>query len=411
MPIRAFRATLGSMHPTEPFGGWAPPAGTLPPAPAHPANEAPRGVLRRSRTDRVGAGVAGGLGEYFGLDAVIFRVLFATAAFFGGVGVLAYLLAWVTIPDEGTGHAAIDHWIAQLRRRRVPVWLVAGAAALILWGIGFSWWAARPFVAFLLIAAAVAAVILRRRRHPTQPDATPAAGISLTKTDTDPANESAPDWVAQTRQWAAEAKAAGRARRRRARPVLLSTLGTLLVTTAVLVMADAVRGIVVASYFWAALGVIVGGLVAGVVLRRTPWSMTLLLVPAAAGLLAFGGSHASVHDGFGQRLWAPTESIAGQYRLGFGQSVLDLRNLAPITAPRNVDVTLGAGQVRLLLPASMNVTINAHVRLGLITVDSARTAGGYQLDSTILPRAGATGQPLTITVHLSDGEIDIAHSP
>ena len=100
---------------------------TPPPAPT----PSPR-RLRRSRSDRIGAGVAGGLGEYFGVDPVLFRVLFATAAFFGGAGVLGYLLAWAAIPDEGTERAAIDGWVtlvagapravlADHHRRRVPV--------------------------------------------------------------------------------------------------------------------------------------------------------------------------------------------------------------------------------------------------------------------------------------------------
>ena len=89
--------------------------------------------LRRSRSDRIGAGVAGGLGEYFGVDPVLFRVLFATAAFFGGAGVLAYLLAWAAIPEEGTERAAIDGWITSLRARRVPFWLVVAGGAFLLW--------------------------------------------------------------------------------------------------------------------------------------------------------------------------------------------------------------------------------------------------------------------------------------
>ena len=47
------------------------------------------------------SGVAGGLGEYFGVDPVIFRVLFAVLSFFGGVGLLMYGLAWLLIPEPG----------------------------------------------------------------------------------------------------------------------------------------------------------------------------------------------------------------------------------------------------------------------------------------------------------------------
>src|ERR1700759_278062 len=98
-----------------------------------PPSAPPRRQLRRSRNDRVGAGVAGGLGEYFDVDPVLFRVLFATAAFFGGAGVLAYLLAWAAIPEQGTAHAPIDGFVHGLRRRRIPVWLVAIAVGVLIW--------------------------------------------------------------------------------------------------------------------------------------------------------------------------------------------------------------------------------------------------------------------------------------
>jgi phage shock protein PspC (stress-responsive transcriptional regulator) len=96
------------MTTSETFSGMQPPS-----APTHR-------LLRRSRTGRVGAGVAAGLGEYFGLDPVLFRVLFATSAFFGGAGILAYLLAWAAIPEEGTESAPIDGWMGALRHRGRP---------------------------------------------------------------------------------------------------------------------------------------------------------------------------------------------------------------------------------------------------------------------------------------------------
>src|SRR6059058_4060602 len=112
--------------------------GTYPPLPPPAAG---RRLLRRSRSNRVAAGVSSGLGEYFALDPVLFRVLFATSAFFGGAGLLAYLLAWAVIPDADTEHAAIDGWAAALRRHRIPVWAVALAAGAVLWLTAFSWWA------------------------------------------------------------------------------------------------------------------------------------------------------------------------------------------------------------------------------------------------------------------------------
>ena len=54
----------------------------------------------RSRTDRVLGGVCSGLGKYFGLDPVLLRVLWAIAFFVGGAGLLAYIIAWIIIPEE-----------------------------------------------------------------------------------------------------------------------------------------------------------------------------------------------------------------------------------------------------------------------------------------------------------------------
>jgi phage shock protein C len=58
-------------------------------------------TLHRSRGNRVIAGVCGGLEQFFGIDAVWFRIGFAVAAIPGGVpGILAYLVCWVIIPAE-----------------------------------------------------------------------------------------------------------------------------------------------------------------------------------------------------------------------------------------------------------------------------------------------------------------------
>jgi len=59
-------------------------------------------VLVRSRKDRVLAGVCAGVADYFGLDATLVRVIVAVVSVItGGAGVLAYLAAWVIIPEEG----------------------------------------------------------------------------------------------------------------------------------------------------------------------------------------------------------------------------------------------------------------------------------------------------------------------
>ena len=59
-----------------------------------------RPSLRRSRRNRVIAGVCGGLGEFFGISAIWFRLAFLIALLPGGVpGIGLYLLLWLIIPN------------------------------------------------------------------------------------------------------------------------------------------------------------------------------------------------------------------------------------------------------------------------------------------------------------------------
>jgi phage shock protein PspC (stress-responsive transcriptional regulator) len=58
-------------------------------------------ALRRSRSDRMLAGVCGGLAEFFGISAFWFRLGMLIALTPGGVpGILIYLLLWIMIPSE-----------------------------------------------------------------------------------------------------------------------------------------------------------------------------------------------------------------------------------------------------------------------------------------------------------------------
>lgn len=60
-----------------------------------------RSALRRSRRDRMVAGVCGGLGRFFGISPAWFRIAFLIALIPGGVpGILVYLLVWLIIPSE-----------------------------------------------------------------------------------------------------------------------------------------------------------------------------------------------------------------------------------------------------------------------------------------------------------------------
>jgi phage shock protein C len=56
--------------------------------------------LTRSTSDSKLAGVAGGLGEYFSVDPIIFRVGFAVSLLFSGAGAIAYLVLLMLMPRD-----------------------------------------------------------------------------------------------------------------------------------------------------------------------------------------------------------------------------------------------------------------------------------------------------------------------
>jgi len=64
--------------------------------------------LRRSSDNKVLGGVCGGIGEFLGVDPVWLRLAFVVISFFGGVGVIAYGLAWLLLPDSATGDLGLD---------------------------------------------------------------------------------------------------------------------------------------------------------------------------------------------------------------------------------------------------------------------------------------------------------------
>jgi phage shock protein PspC (stress-responsive transcriptional regulator) len=97
-----------------------------------PGGEAPpedEKRLRRSRSDRWIAGVAGGLAEYFGLSAAVYRVLFVALAFAGGTGILLYVAIALVMPAADRDESILAE---ALRRHRNRPWLVIGLGLLAL---------------------------------------------------------------------------------------------------------------------------------------------------------------------------------------------------------------------------------------------------------------------------------------
>jgi phage shock protein C len=75
--------------------------------------------LYRSRDDRMIAGVAGGLAKYLNADSTLVRLAFVAVAF-AGVGVLAYIVAWLVIPEEPGTMAGAERASGEAGTRDLP---------------------------------------------------------------------------------------------------------------------------------------------------------------------------------------------------------------------------------------------------------------------------------------------------
>ena len=133
----------------------------------------PRRRLQRSRSDRVVAGVCGGLGDYFDIDPVIFRIAFVVLAFVGGAGFLLYPAAWLLLPEEGHHRSIGESWVHRGKRGHWLAIALIVIGGLILagevndhrgGGIGFA-----------VIAIVIGVLLLRRRSAPPLAPGSPDA--------------------------------------------------------------------------------------------------------------------------------------------------------------------------------------------------------------------------------------------
>lgn len=81
--------------------------------------------LYRSEKDRIIAGVAGGLGDYFEIDPTFIRIIFVALAISGGVGIGIYILCWIFIPSESMAGKSFDETVthsAEEVKQKAEAW-------------------------------------------------------------------------------------------------------------------------------------------------------------------------------------------------------------------------------------------------------------------------------------------------
>ncbi len=117
--------------------------------------------LYRSATDKVIAGVCGGLGQYFSIDPALVRLAFVVFALAGGASVLLYIVLWIAVPI-GEGTPAVR--VGERGQEMVATVLIAVGALWLLANLGAFTFVNWRFVWPLVLIGLGAVLLLRRVR-------------------------------------------------------------------------------------------------------------------------------------------------------------------------------------------------------------------------------------------------------
>ena len=276
--------------------------------------------LMRLGSDAIIGGVASGLGRYFNVDPLLFRIGFVVLSFAGGFGVLAYLLLLAFMPSDGTtGPGGTSKAAA-----------VAGAVVL---GVALVAFLGTPFFFFgpgLLVLAVVG-----------------LAGVLL--------------WRALGGEAAEDpARTAGR--------VFLAVLLGIAIAGAALGVGLAAAlggGVVIAS-----LAVVTGLVLIGTAfVGGTRW----LIVPALALVLPLGivaAADIDLDGGVGEREYRPAtmSELRDHYAIGIGGLDVDLTELELPTGRTNLDIDVGLGEAVVYVPDGACVTSDVEIGAGAADV-------------------------------------------
>jgi phage shock protein PspC (stress-responsive transcriptional regulator) len=349
--------------------------------------------LTRSTSDKVVAGVAGGLGNYFGIDPVVFRIAFVVLALAGGSGVLLYLLAWLVVPDD-RGHAALSRF-GHERNQKLLAAVLAGGGLLILLDQLTSRGDGDIPVGLVLVGIG-ALVLWSRRDHDGggddhRPGPPPPVAPRPQVEPGEPVEPVEPtaSFAATTETAVPLAPPAARVKTPKPRSVLVP------VTLSLLAILAGGLGLAGVS---AATGVALALLVTGVALMvgawrgRAKWLIPLGLVLAVA-LAAASVIDVPVRGGSGDVTFRPltVSDVHTPYRLAAGNLVVDLSALHLDGATLTVVASVAAGHLDVIVPAGAAVQVDAHAGAGDLDLLGRHWDGldvGRQVSEPGAPDAG-----------------------
>ncbi|MCZ7531801.1 MAG: PspC domain-containing protein [Acidimicrobiia bacterium] len=351
--------------------------------------------LRRSREDKILAGVAGGLGQHLGINAWWFRWAFIFLALAGGAGVLLYIVAWIFIPEPGEDETSVSRWLSTLDFSDVGTVIgvaLIGAAALIV--------AANVFdISGAFIAAGVLFAIgfilyrggidfgAKGDPPPRSPSGHPDDDIETTTVDEDtPLTEevggvptSAAAATVSTKTISQPASTEPRLPRPKKEKSILGrlTLAIVLIVVSLMALLD-VSGVSIGNvgagewfdpihYAAVALGIVGVGLILGAWIGKSPMLIVvgILILPMLFITAVWPRSFPWTAGEIAVRPLTASQ-VDSPYELGAGEMIIDLTALTvdELAAVGSVEMTLGAGRLEIRVPADVGVALGARVGMG-----------------------------------------------
>ncbi|GAA1785415.1 hypothetical protein GCM10009682_04320 [Luedemannella flava] len=411
--------------------------------------------LIRPAHGRVFAGVCGAFGRATNTDPVLWRIVLAVLTFFGGVGLVVYLIGWLTLPSEGDTGAPVEAVLGRGRSSTPTVVTVIVACIVLLTLAAFLGGRAEPGVFIVLLLLGGGYLLLRERgkitgpppAYPPTPGYPPAPGYPVTPpppagyypptsqgaTMSSPATATTPlappppgapprapfaphgpygpPPVPPTWNRPVPTPPTPKPPRSRLGGLVISVLLLVLGVVALIDLADnSVPGEV---YVAAALATVGLGLVIGAWIGRARGLIALGIV-LSLGLGLTAGVDRVHNDDWGHMgniEWRPhnVAEIEDHYRQGAGDTRLDLSNVDFAGQDVTTRLTTRAGNVTIILPDKVDAVVNAKVFAGNAEVLGEQWEGLFNPKRTVtdLDTDGAGGGKITIVVEVSAGNLEV----
>jgi phage shock protein PspC (stress-responsive transcriptional regulator) len=360
--------------------------------------------MERSRSDRWLTGVCGGLGAYFGVDPILFRIAVIVLTVAGGAGLWLYLAAWLLLPEQGSSTSVAQHALGHRRG-------LATIAAVVLIAIGVGnltsevhiFHGGRIVWALLLIGGGIYIFRSTAGDRPEvddppispEPPATPP-----------PAPVTTPD---ATVPWSAPA-----ALPPEGRSITPFVISALLVGGGLAAFLDAADVVHLSVAPVLAVCVLVTGIA---LVITTWWGRGRGLIPVGV-LLALALGVATTVDSLdvplrgdvGDRQWRPTDisAVRPAYRLRMGTMTIDLTGVSFTGTDRSITATVGVGELVVLVPEGVGVDVTARAGMGAVQLFGRREVGGVGIlrSASVTPASPDTGH-VTLRLKTGIGRVEV----